>query len=127
MKTLKAMEVKVQVEGIPLSDSDFKKLEEIQFQSEDIENDQEEKNLLLNLCFCFEGFCRHECLIFNCIGLLIFSLVISTLISMMLSAILLSAYGNIQQGNNQTRFLANGENKTIIPTEKRLQIISQNA
>jgi hypothetical protein len=38
-----------------------------------IQTNQEENDLLQNFCFCFEGFYRYKCLIFNCIGLLIFS------------------------------------------------------
>jgi hypothetical protein len=52
---------------------------------------------------------------------------------MSLSAILLGVYGNIQkdisspiQKLNIMRKLANGDNASVIPEEKRLQIVSQN-
>jgi hypothetical protein len=52
---------------------------------------------------------------------------------MVLSAALLAQYGNIKkdicypiQKVNQVRMLSNGENVSLIPEEKRLQIISQN-
>jgi hypothetical protein len=52
---------------------------------------------------------------------------------MVLSAALLAQYGNIKkdicypiQKINQGRLLSNGENITVIPEEKRLQIIAQN-
>jgi hypothetical protein len=66
----------------------------------------------------------------NCLTLLVFSLILSTIT---LSAILLNAYGNIEedicgpiQRLNNMRKLANGNNAWVIPEEKRLQIISQN-
>jgi hypothetical protein len=74
------METKVAIEGKPLSQEDFKKLEETQKQVEEIDTDQEkEKDIVQNFCFCFEGFCRHKCLIFNCLALLFFSIIISTI------------------------------------------------
>jgi hypothetical protein len=52
---------------------------------------------------------------------------------MVLSAALLAKYGNIKkdicysiQRINQARMLSNGENISVIPTEKKLQIIAQN-
>jgi hypothetical protein len=52
---------------------------------------------------------------------------------MILSAALLAKYGNIKkdicypiQKLNQVRMLSNGENISVIPTEKKLQIITQN-
>jgi hypothetical protein len=67
------METKVAIEGKPLSQEDFKKLEETQKQVEEIDMDQEEEmDIVQNFCFCFEGFCRHNCLIFNCFALLFF-------------------------------------------------------
>jgi hypothetical protein len=126
LKTIKTMETKVQLEGKPLSQEDFKKLEEVQQQIDEIDINQEEKNTFQNIRCCFEGFCRYKCLLINCIILLAFSLVISTLIAMVLSAILLGAYGNIQedicspiQRLNTMRKLANGDNVPIIPEEKR--------
>jgi hypothetical protein len=95
---------------------------------------QEEKDILQNIGCCFEGFYRHKCLCINCIILLTFSLVISTLTAMAFSAILLGAYGNIQedicsliQKSNIMRKLANGDNTSVISEEKKLQIVSQNA
>jgi hypothetical protein len=44
-------------------EEDFKKLDNIQNQVDDMEVAQEEKDLLQNLCFCFEGFFRYKCLI----------------------------------------------------------------
>jgi hypothetical protein len=66
------METKVAIEGKPLSQEDFKKLEETQKQVEEIDTDQEKKNMFQSFCFCFVGFCRHKCLIFNCLALLLF-------------------------------------------------------
>jgi hypothetical protein len=128
------METKVAIEGKPLSQEDFKKLEETQKQVEEIDTDQEEgKDMIQSFYFCFEGFCRHKCLIFNCLALLLFSIVISTILAMVLSAVLLGVYGNIQedifspiQKLNIIRKLANGNNASIVPEEKRLQIVSQN-
>jgi hypothetical protein len=48
-------------------------------------------------CFCFEGFCKHKCLIFNCFALLFFWIVISTILAMVLSATLLAQYSNIKK------------------------------
>jgi hypothetical protein len=134
LKTIKIMETKVAVEGKPLSQEDFKKIEEVQQQIDGIDTNQEEKDTFQNTGCCFEGFCRHKCLFINCIVLLTFSLVILTLIAMVLSAILLGVYGNIQkdicspiQRLNIMRKLANGDNASIIPEEKRLQIVSQNS
>jgi hypothetical protein len=52
---------------------------------------------------------------------------------MVLSAALLAKYGNIRkdicypiQRLNQVRILSNGENISVIPAEKKLQIIAQN-
>jgi hypothetical protein len=134
LKTIISMETKVAVEGKPLSQEDFKRLEETQKQVEEINLDQEEeKGTIQSFRFCFEGFCRHKYLIFNCFALLLFSIVISTLLAMVLSAVLLAQYGNIKkdicypiQRVNQTRMLSNGENISVIPTEKKLQIIAQN-
>jgi hypothetical protein len=128
------METKMTVKSKSLSQEDFKRLEETQKQVEEIDLDQEEeKDTIQSFCFCFEGFCRHKCLIFNCFALLLFSIVISTLLSIVLSAVLLAQYGNIKkdicypiQRVNQTRILSNGENISVIPTEKKLQIIAQN-
>jgi hypothetical protein len=62
------METKIGIEGKPLSQKDFKKLEEAQKQVDEIDVDQEEeKNIIQSFCFCFEGFCRHKYLIFNCL------------------------------------------------------------
>jgi hypothetical protein len=88
LKTIKTMETKVAIEGKPLSQEDFKKLEETQKQVEQIDTDQEEKDMVQS--FCFEGFCTHKCLIFNCFALLFFSIVISTILAMVLSAALLA-------------------------------------
>jgi hypothetical protein len=89
--------------------------------------------MIQSFCFCFKGFCRHKCLIFNCFTLLFFSIIISTILSIILSAALLAQYGNIKkdicysiQRVNQARMLSNGENVSVIPTEKKLQIIAQN-
>jgi hypothetical protein len=49
------METKIAVEGKPLSQEDFKKLEETQKQVEEIDTDQEEKDMVQSFCFCFEG------------------------------------------------------------------------
>jgi hypothetical protein len=49
------METKVVIEGKPLSQEDFKKLEETQKQVEEIDTDQEEKDMVQSFCFCFEG------------------------------------------------------------------------
>jgi hypothetical protein len=79
------METKVAIEGKSLSQEDFKKLEETQKQVEEIDLDQEEeKDMVQSFCFCFEGFCRHKCLIFNCFALLFFSIIISTILAMVL-------------------------------------------
>jgi hypothetical protein len=51
MRTLQAMD--------PLMEEDFKKTENIQNQVDDIEVDQEEKDLLQNFCFYFEGFSKY--------------------------------------------------------------------
>jgi hypothetical protein len=134
LKTIKTMETKVAIEGKSLSQEDFKKLEETQKQIEEIDTDQEEEmDMVQSFCFCFEGFCRHKCLIFNCFSLLFFSIVISSILAMVLSAALLAQYGNIKkdicypiQKVNQGRMLSNGENVSAIPEEKRLQIIAQN-
>jgi hypothetical protein len=61
-------------------EEDYKKIENIQNQLDDIEVNQEEKYLLQNSCFCFEGFSKYKYLILY-IKLLIFLLVISTIIS----------------------------------------------
>jgi hypothetical protein len=52
---------------------------------------------------------------------------------MALSAALLTQYGNIRkdiyytiQKLNKVRMLSNGENVSVIPAEKKLQIIAQN-
>jgi hypothetical protein len=126
------METKVAIEGKPLSQEDFKKLEEAQQKVEEIDTDQEEKDMVQSFCFCFEGFCRYKCLIFNCLALLFFSIIISTILAMVLSAALLAKYGNIRkdicypiQRLNQVRMLFNGENISVIPIEKKLQIIVQ--
>jgi hypothetical protein len=127
LKTVKAMETKVAIEGKSLSQEDFKKLEETQKQIDEIDLDQEEKkDMVQSFCFCFEGFYRHKCLIFNCFTLLFFSIVISTILAMILSAVLLAQYGNIKkdicypiQRLNQVRMLSNGENINIIPEEKK--------
>jgi hypothetical protein len=102
-------------------------------QIDEIGTNQEEKDTFQNTGCCFEGFCRHKCLFIIC-TVLTFSLVISTLIAMVLSVILLRAYGNIQediyspiQKLNIMRKLANGDNFSIIPEEKRLQFVSQNS
>jgi hypothetical protein len=49
LKTIKTMETKVAIEGKSLSQEDFKKLEEVQQQVEEIETNQEEK-------ICFKAF-----------------------------------------------------------------------
>jgi hypothetical protein len=134
LKTIKTIETKVAIEGKSLSQEDFKRLEETQKQVEEIDTDQEEEmDMVQSFCFFFEGFCRHKCLVFNCFALLFFSIIISTILAMVLSAALLAQYGNIKkdicypiQKINQGRFLSNGENISVIPEEKRLQIISQN-
>jgi hypothetical protein len=78
LKTIKTMETKVAIEGKPLLQEDLKKLEETQKQVEEIDTDQgEKKDMVQSFCFCFEGFCRDKCLIFNCLALLLFSIVIS--------------------------------------------------
>jgi hypothetical protein len=89
--------------------------------------------MIQNFCFCFEGFYKHKYLIFTCLGLLLFSIIISTILAMVLSVALLTKYGNINedicypiQKINQARMLSNGENISVIPTEKKLQIIAQN-
>jgi hypothetical protein len=98
LKTIKTMEIKLQVEGKPLSQEDFKKLEEIQQQIDEIDANQEEKDIVQSFCFCFEGFCRYKCLIFNCLVLLLFSIVISTILAMVfLLAVLLANYSNIKK------------------------------
>jgi exonuclease VII small subunit len=51
------METKVTIEGKPLSQKNFKKLEKAQKQVEEIDTDQEEKDMVQSFCFCFEGFC----------------------------------------------------------------------
>jgi hypothetical protein len=61
------METKVEVEDKPLSQEDFKKLEEVQQQVEEIDTNQEEKDTFQNTGCCFEGFCRHKFLFINCI------------------------------------------------------------
>jgi hypothetical protein len=66
LKTIKTMETKVAIEGKSLSQEDFKKLEETQKQVEEIDTDQKEKDMVQSFCFCFEGFSRHKCLVFNC-------------------------------------------------------------
>jgi hypothetical protein len=91
------METKVKIQKDPLSEEDFRKLNDIQQQAEDTNTVQDEKDILQNIECCFEGFCEHKCLCINCIVLLTFSLVISILIAVDLSAILLGAYGNIQE------------------------------
>jgi hypothetical protein len=96
LKTIKTMETKVAIEDKPLSQEYFKKLEETQKQEEEIDTDQEEKDMVQSFCFCFEGFCRHKCLIFNCLALL-FSKIISTILAMVFSAVLLANYGNIKK------------------------------
>jgi hypothetical protein len=86
LKIIKTMKTKVAIEGKSLSQEDFKKLEETQKQVEEIDIDQEEgKDMIQSFCFCFEGFCRHKCLIFNCFALLFFSIVISTILAIVLS------------------------------------------
>jgi hypothetical protein len=97
LKTIKTMETKVAIEGKPLSQEDFKKLEETQKQVEEIDTDQEEKDMIQSFCFCFERFYRHKCLIFNCLALLFFSIIISIILAMVLSAALLEKYGNIRK------------------------------
>jgi GTP cyclohydrolase I len=73
LKTIKTMKTKVAIEDKFLSQEDFKKLEETQKQVEEIDLDQEEeKDMVQICCFCFEGFCKHKCLIFNCFALLFF-------------------------------------------------------
>jgi hypothetical protein len=127
LKTIKQMETKVEIQGDPLLEKDFKTLNHIQQQADDINTVQEEKDIFQNITCCFEGFCKHKCLCINCLTLLVFSLIISTMIAMVLSAILLNAYGNIQedicsptQKLNNMKILANGNNASIIPEEKRL-------
>jgi hypothetical protein len=97
LKTIKIIETKVEVDGKSLSQEDFKKLEEVQQHIEEIDTNQEEKDMVQNFCFCFEGFCRHKCFIFNCLALLLFSIIISTILAMVLSAALLTKYGNIKK------------------------------
>jgi hypothetical protein len=105
LKTIKTMETKVAIEGKSLSQEDLKKLEETQKQVEEIDMDQEEeKDMVQNFCFCFEGFCRHKCLIFNCFALLFFSIVISTILAMVLSAALLAQYGNIKKDISRIKY-----------------------
>jgi hypothetical protein len=125
------METKVEVKNKPLPQENFKKLEEAQQQIKEIDTNQEENDMVQSFCFCFEGFCRHKCLIFNCLALLLYLIVISTILAMVLSTALLANYGNIKkdicypiQRINQVRMLSNGENISVIPTEKKLQIIA---
>jgi hypothetical protein len=80
LRTIKTMETRVELEGKPLSQEDFKKLEEAQQQIEEIDTNQEEKDMVQSFCFCFEGFCRHKCLIFNCLALLLVSIIVSTIL-----------------------------------------------
>jgi hypothetical protein len=88
LKTINTMETKVAIEGKPLSQEDFKKLEKTQKQVEEMDIDQEEIDMVQSFCFWFEGFCRHKCLIFNCFTLLFFSIVILTILAIVLSAAL---------------------------------------
>jgi hypothetical protein len=134
LKTIKTIETKVAIEGKPLSQDDFKKLEEVQQQIDEIDTNQnqEEKDTFQNTG-CFERFCRHKCLFINCIVLLLFSIIISTILAMVLSAALLAKYGNIKkdiyypiQKLNTMKKLANGDNACVIPEGKKLQIVSQN-
>jgi hypothetical protein len=104
------METKVAIEGKPLSQEDFKKLEETQKQVEEIDTDQEEKDIFVFVL-------KDSVDIFNCFALLFFSIIISTILTMVLSAALLAKYGNIRkdicypiQRLNQVRMLSNGEN-----------------
>jgi hypothetical protein len=56
LKTIETMETKVATEGKPLSQKNFKKLEETQKQIEEIDTDQEEEmDMVQSFCFCFEG------------------------------------------------------------------------
>jgi hypothetical protein len=57
LKTIKTMETKVEVEGKPLSQEDFKKLEETQKQVEEIDTDQEEKDMVQSFYFCVAFMC----------------------------------------------------------------------
>jgi hypothetical protein len=91
LKTIK------QMEGDPFSEENFRKLNDIQQQAEDINTVQVEKDIFQNIGCCFEGFCRHKCLCINYLVLLTFSLIISILIVMVLSVILLGSCGNIQE------------------------------
>jgi CMP-2-keto-3-deoxyoctulosonic acid synthetase len=66
------------------------------------------------------------------LALLLFSIIISIILVIDLSAALLAKYGNIKkdicypiQRLNQIRMLSNGENISVIPEEKRLQIWMQ--
>jgi flagellar biogenesis protein FliO len=83
--------------------------------------------MIQNFYFCFEKFCKHKYLIFNCFALLFFSIVISTILAMVLSAALLAKYVNIRkhicypiQILNQVRMLSNGENISVILIEKKI-------
>jgi hypothetical protein len=91
------METKIKIQKNPLSKKNFRKLNDIQQQTENLNTVQDEKDILQYIGCCSEGFCKYKCLCINCIQLLTFSLVISILIAMDLSTILLRAYGNIQE------------------------------
>jgi hypothetical protein len=56
LKTMKVMETKVEIQGNPLSEEDFKKLNGIQQQADDKETNQEERDIFQNISYCFEGF-----------------------------------------------------------------------
>jgi hypothetical protein len=51
------METKVEIQRSPLSEEDFRKLNDIQQQADDIDTAQEEKDIFQNIGCCFEGFC----------------------------------------------------------------------
>jgi hypothetical protein len=54
LKTIKTMETKVEIKGKPLSQEDFKKLEEVQQQVEESDTNQKEKDMVQSFVFALK-------------------------------------------------------------------------
>jgi hypothetical protein len=86
-----------------------------------------------NLCIVVVA-CKHPCLVYCCVTMIVISQIISAIISIVLMAIILMSWGNKEEeicysiNNLKTQhfFLANSEEVKPVPAEKKLQIVSQN-
>jgi hypothetical protein len=68
LKIIKAMETKIEVQRDSLSEKDFKKLSDIQQPADDMDTNQEERNIFQNMGCCFEGFCKQKYIFVSCVN-----------------------------------------------------------